>query len=263
MSESKHCAVAASLLPAPGKQVEGTRGEVGEEGSAVAVKASVVYVIRSDDTDMVKIGTTVDIAERMKTLRIGNPSTFTILRVLHGGRAEERWMHLRFASLRVRNEWFRFDPEMLTAVPPSVPDAQGGWEDDESLSVAERLARALRRATRGQKHATRAISKASGAKERSVENWLSGKNAMQAEQLMALCSEYDEIWHLFCKIAKRANEQTRAERALFEIEAHIDEWRSGAGRIGDRLLGYGASLSAARDAMEKTPEQRAREAGLS
>lgn len=72
-----------------------------------------IYLAR--DTEYLKIGLAQasSLKTRMDTLRVGNPRELEFrLHCREGGRAEERLLHLQFASHRVRGEWFRVTPEL-------------------------------------------------------------------------------------------------------------------------------------------------------
>lgn len=74
-----------------------------------------VYIIRAGDTEMVKIGwTNRTVEERRDDIQTSNHEPLHIIRALDWPRAAERWLHAHFNALHVRNEWFRFAPDMLT-----------------------------------------------------------------------------------------------------------------------------------------------------
>ena len=76
-----------------------------------------VYFLLSDDGH-VKIGVTNDIASRVSGLQTAQAKPLSLIRFVHGGPKTERWLHRRFEASRVRGEWFRFEPDMLTVTPP-------------------------------------------------------------------------------------------------------------------------------------------------
>jgi len=78
-----------------------------------------VYII-GDGSGFVKIGRARNITARLATLQGGNPRELKVVRFLPGaGFAEEHWLHVRFAVLRHRGEWFQFTEEMMTVSPGS------------------------------------------------------------------------------------------------------------------------------------------------
>lgn len=73
-----------------------------------------VYFVQEEGTPFVKIGcsTTGGMDGRLVTLQISNPRRLCVRRlVLGAGEIEDR-LHLRFASYRVRGEWFLADGDL-------------------------------------------------------------------------------------------------------------------------------------------------------
>lgn len=70
-----------------------------------------VYFVRAGDS--VKIGTSTNIAARIRSLQTGCPVPLELLAVAKGGQAEEAEFHRRFAQLRKNGEWFRADGQLL------------------------------------------------------------------------------------------------------------------------------------------------------
>jgi hypothetical protein len=79
-----------------------------------------VYFIRAGEGGPVKIGTAIDVRARFSTLQTGHYERLTLIRQVEGAEAQERWLHAQFDTLRIRGEWFRFDPAMLTIQPPHI-----------------------------------------------------------------------------------------------------------------------------------------------
>lgn len=94
------------------------------------------YIIRAGESEYVKIGRAMSPEERLKTLQIAHYETLRVIRVVTGD--AEKAFHRRFSSRRVRGEWFRFDPDMLTFSPR--PEDAAGHDFDE---VLERYREAL------------------------------------------------------------------------------------------------------------------------
>lgn len=68
-----------------------------------------VYFIEAGDGGPIKIGVAGDVAKRFKALQATNPIPLRLLAIIDGGHADERRLHKRFASERLRGEWFRGD----------------------------------------------------------------------------------------------------------------------------------------------------------
>lgn len=67
---------------------------------------SAVYFIQCGDGGPVKIGKANDVEKRLTLLQIGSPYSLTLLGIMAGGRVDESELHRRFASSRMRGEWF-------------------------------------------------------------------------------------------------------------------------------------------------------------
>ena len=81
-----------------------------------------IYLAR--DTEYLKIGLAQpsNLVSRMDTLRVGNPRELEFrLHCETGGRLEEKALHHRFASSRVRGEWFRINDELLQIWESATP----------------------------------------------------------------------------------------------------------------------------------------------
>lgn len=74
-----------------------------------------IYIIQSGGkAGPVKIGWANTPTDRLVALQVGNPNRLSIIRVFNGNRQLEFEMHREFANQRIRNEWFKFHPHMLT-----------------------------------------------------------------------------------------------------------------------------------------------------
>lgn len=81
----------------------------------------------------VKIGfTNTDPIERLKALQTGSKESLYLGRVIEGGKAVERYLHLYFAPERLRGEWFRHIPEMDTVQPPFLTDSEPAANESTS-----------------------------------------------------------------------------------------------------------------------------------
>jgi hypothetical protein len=67
-----------------------------------------VYLIgMEEDATAVKIGFATDVDDRRSTLQTSSHYTLKILAVIVGTQATEKELHCKFASDRIRGEWFR------------------------------------------------------------------------------------------------------------------------------------------------------------
>jgi hypothetical protein len=72
------------------------------------------YLVRAGDTDKVKIGFAVDVANRVAELQAAHWERLNILRIWEGDRLTEAWLHRQFPESRIARDWFFFDPDMLS-----------------------------------------------------------------------------------------------------------------------------------------------------
>lgn len=79
-----------------------------------------VYMIQAGKGGPVKIGVGYNPKARLAGIQTSHYETLRIIRLFDGGIGEERALHARYASLRMRGEWFRFCPTMLGDV--GIPD---------------------------------------------------------------------------------------------------------------------------------------------
>jgi hypothetical protein len=84
-------------------------GEIPEEK-----KDPVVYFIRSGD--LVKIGYTAVLENRLNDLQVASPIELVVLATTPGGIELEQALHLQFAAFRVRGEWFRLDDDIWSYI---------------------------------------------------------------------------------------------------------------------------------------------------
>ena len=86
-----------------------------------------VYIYRSGDSNVFKIGRATDLERRLRTHATGNPEPLTRFDVIETERASkcETYLHHRLRSKRSRRgdgtEWFEVDPEELA---PIIEDAR-------------------------------------------------------------------------------------------------------------------------------------------
>lgn len=73
----------------------------------------VVYFIQRPSDGAIKIGISESLKQRMSRLGDKHKENMGIIRVIEGGRKEERMLHERFADLRFHGEWFRADQKLM------------------------------------------------------------------------------------------------------------------------------------------------------
>lgn len=79
--------------------------------------APCVYIIGSPGSSVVKLGTTTQLAKRLRALQLSSPVPLEVLWSTPGDRASEAALHEHFAHLREHGEWFDFgDADPVRAV---------------------------------------------------------------------------------------------------------------------------------------------------
>ena len=73
-----------------------------------------VYLIRAGEAGPVKIGHAKNPRRRLAGFQCHHHETLVLLRTIAGAQPEEAALHRYSADLRIRGEWFRFSPEMLS-----------------------------------------------------------------------------------------------------------------------------------------------------
>jgi hypothetical protein len=83
--------------------------------------APCVYVIGSPGSNVVKVGTTTQLAKRLRALQLSSPVPLEVLWSAPGDRTREAALHQHFAHLREHGEWFDFgDSDPVAAVQAAV-----------------------------------------------------------------------------------------------------------------------------------------------
>jgi hypothetical protein len=78
------------------------------------VRSGVVYLVKAEGVDAVKIGTAKCVHSRIKELQIGSPCKLSLAAFIYGDSTLERELHKKFQVHRLHGEWFRLSPEILS-----------------------------------------------------------------------------------------------------------------------------------------------------
>jgi len=78
-------------------------------------KKGKVYLIGNRQANILKIGYSTDLKQRLATLQTSSPFELTILASLTGTMETEQSMLKNFKSLRLKGEWFKWDESILKA----------------------------------------------------------------------------------------------------------------------------------------------------
>lgn len=95
-----------------------------------------VYFIQAIDGGRIKIGTTIQLATRLKTLVKECEADLRVLAVIDGDRDVERGLHDRFSELRVAGEWFEPGDDLLGFIVQEGREWDGGCDGDLRSIVA-------------------------------------------------------------------------------------------------------------------------------
>jgi hypothetical protein len=86
-----------------------------QRGVEICRPTSVVYFIQAVQSKLVKIGVSVNVEQRLKTLQSGSPEKLEVVRILkNSGRLRESELHRQCAKYRKHGEWFA--PEVLNLI---------------------------------------------------------------------------------------------------------------------------------------------------
>ncbi len=98
-------------------------------------------------------------------------------------------------------------------LPFSVVEAQ------PPIGYARAIGEALRSDTAAGNVSAKVIMRWTGASERSVKGWISGRQGPSGEHLMALMQRSDAVWLAVLRLAGR--DQTSADEAIGTIRQHL------------------------------------------
>ena len=88
-----------------------------------------IYLVAAPDANMVKIGWTTNLRQRMSALQTGCPERLLLIGSVPGRQYQEREIHKLFAPLRARGEWFRYTDEIDRYFAYISCDSEEEWAD--------------------------------------------------------------------------------------------------------------------------------------
>jgi len=107
-----------------------------------------IYIAQALGPDgPVKIGFSNKVGARLRKISVHLWCDVELARLLDGDREAERALHRRFQHLRLRGEWFRAAPEILTGPRPfpdrplsaaAECDPEPRWRDDHAGRALQR-----------------------------------------------------------------------------------------------------------------------------
>lgn len=157
--------------------------------SQKTAKTGVVYFLRADN-GLVKIGYTTNLKLRLKTVSTSCSSPIDVMRTEDGSIALERAFHKMFEAYRVRLEWFRFAPEMLTKMPSPehyLNHKKRGFEERKS-EHAPAIYEIILKKFSEKRGATKILAEMAGASSRTAEAWIQGRTPPSFDNLISLAA---------------------------------------------------------------------------
>ncbi len=83
------------------------------DGKIISLAAGYIYLINFKETDKFKIGFSLNLEKRIKSIASHFPEPDSIILIAHqvsiNPRKDEKELHKLLASYRLRGEWFKFD----------------------------------------------------------------------------------------------------------------------------------------------------------
>lgn len=92
-----------------------------------------VYFVRAMQGGPVKIGVTGNLAQRLNRLEYGEGRPVRALATVPGGVVLERFLHVRYAELRRRGEWFELDDDLRSLIAAAGRGVRAGASEAHGL----------------------------------------------------------------------------------------------------------------------------------
>jgi hypothetical protein len=86
-----------------------------------------VYFVSARELDLIKIGYAFNPVARYHSLRTASPVELTLEGAIPGGYEKEGELHKRFASDRMRGEWFRLSADLRAEIDASTRPEKFTW----------------------------------------------------------------------------------------------------------------------------------------
>jgi len=80
------------------------------------MEGKLIYFIQNEVSLAIKIGVATDPEKRLSMLQIGSVDRLKILGTMPGLQEKEAELHRQFAGIRIRGEWFRPEPPLMTFI---------------------------------------------------------------------------------------------------------------------------------------------------
>jgi hypothetical protein len=112
----------------------------GQRGPQTAT-GEVVYFVRAGEA--VKIGRTVNLESRLRSLGTASAVPLELLAAVPGGRQLEAELHREWRHLHIRGEWFRAEAELLRSIREQAGGGPAPEPDPLALAQAAKFRRVL------------------------------------------------------------------------------------------------------------------------
>lgn len=164
-----------------------------------------IYFIQAITGGPIKIGSAVNIADRIKSLQTGSASPLCLLVSVVGTVKDERALHRQLREYRFSGEWFSPDGEVLAVISAAKAGLKISeiirkadrptWtpRSDDEATLRKTFAEALI-AAYGRKHGWRLrVAQDAGVSTECVKRWMQRRCLPQCVQLITLARSRPEI----------------------------------------------------------------------
>lgn len=97
-----------------------------------------IYFIQAVGSGHIKIGLARDVKKRIRGLQTGSSYLLRIIGIIDAPDSLEKELHKKFAKFKIKNEWFRPDPELLAYIKSMCKDAldqnKGAFDGWDAIS---------------------------------------------------------------------------------------------------------------------------------
>lgn len=148
-----------------------------------------IYFIKGHDK-YIKIGFTTDIKNRLSTLQTSSPTKLTVIKLTKGTIRQEKELHKRFSNLRTNGEWFELSNDLLTYIA-SLKDVKLNINNKIIELPKMYLSDNLKKLVREKGIKFKSLSKNTGISLQTINNWISGQNPGNIQQVKVIADFLD------------------------------------------------------------------------
>jgi hypothetical protein len=87
-----------------------------------------IYFIRAQGTNLIKIGCTESLNGRMSNMQVACPHKLILIKTIDGSYNLEQTFHTRFSEDHIRGEWFNWSPKLqqvIDGIPSGTRNISG------------------------------------------------------------------------------------------------------------------------------------------